>query len=308
MKFPSFALVLVLLALLTGCVGPPAPKPQPPSTANSHFELVVEWAAVDTPESQGLSASAAGYHLPVANAQAGDFAQLNVGYNLSATHVGVRLEYQDKNRVFFESVERAVGDARGSILIPEVPEGRVRVIVAAVHKGGGEEYGRSVALWYGVLPNLQIIGGTVTRITIQDIQQQGMWMRPAWEIAEPVLAALYSEGNVVFTRSSCLNCFDELREVFWLPIRGVNPLAYEGRNPAYGRPEIMHARGRSSRWGLEEMGWDHMSLGCPRELTVCSLGPWPYSYPILKYELFALPVADYLILPEVRTDIRVEWD
>lgn len=147
-----------------------------------------------------------------------------------------------------------------------------------------------------------------TRVTIRDIQQRGMWLRPAWEIADHYLAALYAASNPVFNRSSCPECFDEPRGVFWLPIRGVNPLAYQGRNPAYGSPEVIHARGRSSRWGIHETGWDHISLGCPRERTVCSEGSRPYSYPILRYDLFALPAADYLILPEVRADIRVEWD
>lgn len=117
MRFPLFAAVLSLLAVLTGCGGPRAP--QPPSTANSHFELVVDWATVDNAESQHLLASAVDSPRPVARAQAGDFSQPNVGYHLPATHVGVRLEYQDKNRVFFESLERTAGDPRVAFSYPK---------------------------------------------------------------------------------------------------------------------------------------------------------------------------------------------
>ena len=301
---------LILLALvLSGCFGgPPSQAPSAPRVPAEDATAVINipWNELDRPDVP-IEAKRA----PVVMSAFPSIASLNAsGHSaLPVTHVGVRLEYSDRDAVYTESAVRADGDSDATITMRVAP-GTATLFLAAVHRGPDHEwdYGQHFTLWFGRLDNISIAEGSVIEIDLENIRNQGQLVKAEWRpqpgpVAEAFEARLFraAEHGRVFT-----NYEGDTRFYFPIEIRDV--FAQSERQSAEHLVRI-----NGSSFGFTEgteSGWTSIFIGCTRyPSTSCVTNRGlPGSVPYLDSEKFSLPYALYAIPPLVPTDLKVDWD
>ncbi len=157
MSWFSYAVCIIALCILvTGCfggsTGPIAPSPSPPSESKSLLKIAVQWNGFSQPALARIC-------------------QVNPN---DITHVGARLEYSSDSAVFMQSVEKQIANDIGVITM-EVPAAQSANLYLAAVKYSTEWWG-SRALYYGVIRNLTLPGGTIVEIRMSDIE----WVEASW--------------------------------------------------------------------------------------------------------------------------------
>lgn len=257
-----FVLVLGVSVLVGGCFGGGSvspPIPPLPSESKSLLKISVQWDAFGQPAPAGVR---------------------QVDPN-SITHVGARLEYPNESAVFMQSVERQVAEDIGVITM-EVPAAQAANLYVAAVKYSSEWWG-SRAIYYGVVRNLALPGGTIVEIRMSDIE----WVEASWHVSaddEPIW-----NGNRVYEAPASQAALDR-------PAIYVRDPFQVGERPTVYHNLLIKINGSSS-WGENPDGW-RLFLIRAENPRVGEDNEAKYEFnPYLPGDKFNLPQALYWIEP-----------
>lgn len=318
---------LVLGAIaLAGCSGSILElpfRPPSPSSPGDRFgddpvvEVQIDWNALEQ-----MIAATTPAHGAVAPMQSGGPAQQSMAMQagLPPTHVGIRLEYTDREAHYAQSIERRPGADAGKITIVPAP-GTAHLQIAVVHRADASPsaYGEHFVLGWGSLRDITLLEGTVTTIDLEQIERDAIFTPPMWKLPD-VFEKDYATDPPVLALADLRAHSPRLvgPDAIYYPVEINYPFQYPGRSLDHYRL-LIHPTGTSGGWKYES-GWLSGYLGCAVGIgspvegeEISCWAPWgpelrPYSQISLRETEFSLPRATYHIPPLPKEGFAVRWD